>query len=559
MNKILESNEIKTQFKNENFDFQNCTFNSISSNTTAPSGKTAIDFGELYKKMFGENNKTIKLKFTNCIFNIDVLFNTKPNNSEQNIFWFNFNEESFNNCTFNREVYFEHCLFSRKDETEIENHTPIFVNVIFNDLLYINNNIFNKGEIFSKECAFQSDIVLFRSIFNDSMGLYGLTFKGNFFIEGCTFKNEVYFTNLIFEKNLNITSIYRGDFTIFENLTIFSFTVRGILTLQDVSFDIVNVSEVITFNNYINVNRVDFHSFGIFRNMILGNNVSFIDCDLTNCSFLYSDFENAIFSSCKFNFKTLVDEKFLFNDMTTDFKEKTHWLRLSNMRSVGDFSIEDLLKVLKQFEIYFDKFKDYENAGEFHKKAFEVQRKKIEIAPYIILKSLYKYDSKNYFKNIKSRRQKIYNRLKYRFLRKMNIVVNYSLKFKKWFNLKYFFIRSYKLFSDYGESYSKPLVIYFVFIFIFSILYFFVGLDYVNNDLTIYHINWLKHADNYIWYNDYMCSLIYSLNSSFPIKKDLLYIRPGNIFTNSLSNIQILLQTITLAIFVLALRRKFKR
>ena len=168
-------------------------------------------------------------------------------------------------------------------------------------------------------------------------------------------------------------------------------------------------------------------------------------------------------------------------------------------------NFDDVYLMLRMFEINFDKHKDYDMAGEFYKKRLELQRGN---DPNILRKSL---------------------------------------------------LTLYKWFSSYGENYLKPIVWAVIFIAIFTAVYLVSGVIFVNSEGEKTLVSFLHSKYRYNFFDDLGCAFLYSLNSSTPFRQILEFVKPANGLTNLLSMVQTLLQSSLLALFLVALNRKFKR
>ncbi len=112
-----------------------------------------------------------------------------------------------------------------------------------------------------------------------------------------------------------------------------------------------------------------------------------------------------------------------------------------------------------------------------------------------------------------------------------------KLKPLRWLRRELFsFIALYKLFSNYGESYIKPLIWLVALSLVSSLLFVKSGINGCNN---------------------YLCVLIYSLaNMTFYKISDL---SSASIYTDVISIFQKIFLTVLLSLFLLALRRRFRR
>jgi len=212
---------------------------------------------------------------------------------------------------------------------------------------------------------------------------------------------------------------------------------------------------------------------------------------LTNCVFINSDIENVRFINCEFDFKNFIYEK----EQTNKF--------INDKNNI--IAIKELISSYRQFEINLDKNKDYELAGEFHKKRYELE--------YLITES---------------------------------------------FSLKKLLLFFYERSSNFGENYVKSLSRFILILFLFTLTYLFTGLVYnhTNFESTIYY---LKESNRYNFWNDIGSAFLYSLNNSLPFRRELEFVKSANGWTTFFSIVQTFIQTILATLFIIGLRRKFKR
>lgn len=163
-----------------------------------------------------------------------------------------------------------------------------------------------------------------------------------------------------------------------------------------------------------------------------------------------------------------------------------------------------VISLYRSFEIVFDAQKDFQYSGEFHKKRFELDR-------------------------------------------------SFTKK-----SLKKTLLDLYKFSSDYGENYQKSLFWFLGSFSIFSILYLFSGLNFTDHNGTV-TIFYLKAVNQFNIWNDLGLSAIYSLNNVIPFKKDLDYLKAANGWTTLFTILESFILTILASLFVIGLRRKFKR
>jgi hypothetical protein len=312
-------------------------------------------------------------------------------------------------------------------------------------------------------------------------------------IEDCIFRKEVSMQN-----EMEALYIYNSEF---EENFYFLTNVSGHTVIKNASF-----SKVFQYNPHVinsqDVRFIDcnFWGIGFFRRLIMNKNFIFNTCDLTNCSFLYSAFEDAIFANCTFdlNFKLSLDERILSN-----IGNITELLTDEQKKEFCKIDLKTIVSSYKEFEKNFDKARNYEEAGNFHKRAFELELKRKKGLSKIIL----------------------------------------------WL---------YKKSSSYGEEYATSLKWMMTLLILFSFVYMFSGIVYTysNESCVIYYC---KPSNRYNIIQDIGIGFVYSFNSSIPIRKGFDFVESGSPLTSVLSIFQTLLQTILGTLFIISVRRKFRR
>lgn len=380
-----------------------------------------------------------------------------------------------------------------------EINVPInFDRLDINFKLVIENTVFNENVNFA-EISVAHGTHIRKCNFNKSVGFYGCNFNEGEFTD-VTFNNDVRFTNAVTDEGrLNYDQRTR-----FNGFFYFTCNFQGNVIFNNVDFEYVNFPNTIFPSSNI-FQLQNCRSFGItmFRNLYLGKNVVFKNINLTNFSFLFSKFDECLFIDCEIDLKNFIDERIYL-----EFKNPNENFD-SNLKIAFDEqsapTLKQILAMLRIFEVNFDKHKDFDLAGKFYQKRLELQKK----------------NEKNLFKKI--------------------------------------ILSSYEIFSGYGESYFRPIAWAFSFIVFFSLIYLMTGIVYFESDNSSVLINRLHTEYSYNIINDFACSLLYSLNSSTPFRQILEIVKPANGLTSFFSILQTLVQTSLLALFIVALNRKFKR
>jgi len=360
--------------------------------------------------------------------------------------------------------------------------------------------------------------------FNDKIELNKLFFDTSKFLDNVTIHckilksgfvfcefNKEFLVNTDSVDDLEITDCTFSQDSTFQSKKISRIVFRNIIFEHNFSFIVGTTSQ-----QDILFEECQFLMPTFFHNLNLDKYVKFFKCDLTKCSFVGSNIQNVEFANCRFKFDQLIDEILLKN-------------KFININSKNEnFIIEqrNIVNIYRQFEIIFDNQKDYKIAGEFHKKRYKLEGK----------------ISKN--------------------------PINFL----------------YKIFSNYGESYGLCLFWLLVSIFIvFPGLYLLNGINYVEeikerrveningvyrqvqedkkNELPIQYWNTLAINNGYKFHNDYGLALALSLNNSLPFNKEYGFkkVDATKEWTIGFSVFQRILIPILATLFIIALRRKFKR
>lgn len=484
-----------------------------------------------------------KLKESDHIVGFKIDYNTESDKVDGNSI---LNFEKLSNVDFH-EIVFTNCLFE----------IPIwFINMEINGLFCFENCIFNSRVIFNR-----------------------VNFKSEFLFRGNTFTKEVNFSQCQFNNPNFLDNNFNGNLlfdpypnrapNVMNGVAIFKSSFNNYTSFRWVEFEEVNFEYSNIGLSLFEFTNCSVSRMGLFRRINFGSKVTFDGIDLTSFSFLFSNFKEVNFLNCKINFSKNLDEVLCGfikdreieeyiklkeesdpfiedNDVSKEYKDPSSYFR---------FTLENLLDVYRKFEINFDSNKEYEKAGEFHFRRFEVNR----IESLRIFKSnlslLREIINLKKLEGIKfgSKTGKKVNQRWQQFLYKLERYKNRD-KSKL---LKLLLLSLYKWSSDYGENYKKTLVWFGIFFLVFAITYMLFGLiyngNYRNLEIVINNFSWGKLIE------DFNISLLYSFNNAIPLKKDLEYLKSANIYTSFFSILETFIQTILAALFVIGLRRKFKR
>lgn len=500
--RVIFLDKLKQELLSGKFEYYDCQFDYRSQTSFG-----MIDFGAILLELGIINPK---LSFKMCDFSIQVTFSNKTLENGREVI-FEFGNHAFDGSIFHSPITFVNCKFYNESNNNISFLPGVtngyFIDTKFEKDLEMIGCIFKDWVSLTDNTEFKGKVTFNEVIFEKSFEISNVKFRKGVYFYSCQFFERFSLTNVIFEEGVYFGSMFRDhESTVFKGRSEFFCNVKKFLSFNRVKFDTVNFSNLKLNECDTEFIQSEFTNFGLFRNLNL-NNFVFMSCDLTNCSFLDSNLGNVIFSACRFNLKNILDDRLLIGKNTDNFKKKSNWLWHHGEMDIYDFSESALLRQLKQFEIYFDRHKDYELSGEFYKKSLEIQGR----------------DKSNLF--------------------------------------KYIVLKAYSLFSEYGESYKRAFFIFCLTILIFSFIYLFSGVIYIDRDKNIpeFVIYYFNNDNIYNFFYDFAISFLYSLSNSLPIRKELDIVKAANGFTTLISYLQTAIQTIIATLFVFALRRKFKR
>lgn len=406
---------------------------------------------------------------------------------------------TFTNCLFNTDFIFEDLNFT------------LFVgfkNIIINSNIIFKNTCFNEGLDY-EECdginshiKFEKNemntIVMFNKCLLNNLEFKDVKFNDSFFIKGSKIENTFTISNTVFNGD-SYFGYMEDDIIYFRGQTLIDSEFNANCSFSNIIFDKLDFYSKKQIENVIEFNNLDFKEHGYFRNLRMNENYIFKNCNLKECSFLYSTFNKVIFSSCDFGDYVLHDDK-----NSKIFNKRDNKSEKDRIKLTAHYTGFDVINEYRMFEMNFDYYKQFEIAGFFHVNKFNLERKVLPC------------------------------------------------------NYKWFLLTLYKYSSNYGESYKISSIWFFIIFLVFSIIYLFTGIHYINgnNDVIIYYF---KEANRFCYLNDWGCGLLYSLINSIPFKKSLDYLNNGSIITNVISIFQIIIQSILITLFIIGIRRKFKR
>jgi len=390
-------------------------------------------------------------------------------------------------------------------------------NAILNGLLLDNSSV--KGAIF------------------DKTKLRGKTsFKDCHFSSSVTFNNVEYdsldFNRARFDNDVRFNSLLRIDYNSFYSDE----------ALADVNFldIIVDSNAKIVFYSSILKNAafkprgdgyIEFHQGKLKNVSFIDANIShcaFFGVDLSECFFFGADLSNARFFDCSFKKErtffakriVLFEEEFVSNKPKYESQKYKAYF---NETIYKYFTNSNLEETYCAFKNNFEDNKLYNIADEFHYGEMEMKNGKI---------ALEKYQGKGVGNNL---------------------LKNLRLKLIIPLRAKVFTIYAwYKYISGYGTSYQRAFVSILMSLFVFTMLYMFSGLPNIKYEVGM-------PSNLSVLLKDFWASLFYSLYFVISPNSFREIVPTASSLTKAVFILELILIWTQFSLFILALRRHFKR
>ncbi len=414
------------------------------------------------------------------------------------------------------ELVFRDCVFDSIADFDFEGIENIsikrFQNCTFNNICHFRNLTIDIQERLVGNIN-KSIYCFFHNVIFEKVGFHKVNFKTNSIFHKTTFNDEIIFGNCVFEKDINTKDlVFKKDVMViactFEGVGIISSKFeKNIAIMGDDSRTTVFKQNVFILGEImgsLQFENVDFQKDFTFRPSYQADKLFSVENVRING---IGYFRDSVFNS-NVQFKKIDLSHFTFLNSKIDdalFSECSFTrgyiyddLELKKKNIIINYN--DVIKELRMFEMSFDKRKDFEQAGWFHYEAMEINR------------------------------------------------TNSNGK------LKFLILTFYKWTSRYGESIERSLSCVFFTIIFFSLAYLFTGLITPHGQIW-----WWDSAKRYYWLGDWGYGLLYSFFSSVPFKRESDIIKSLGSWTTGLSIFQTVIQTVLGSLFLIALRRKFKR
>lgn len=345
--------------------------------------------------------------------------------------------------------------------------------------------------------------------FQEMVTFVNVTFQGAAFFDAAVFRRRVFFGSATFKDK---ASFFRSHFQ--DEATFFETEFK-----KKVSFRVTTFKGVTKFWDAM------FHDIVDYRGAIIEH---VLEIDQENKQKVFSkeevDFSSVKFSEperviirkvdlSKFRFLSTDLRKVEFVDVDWGGKGVRNWVYDEMMpdRSTNKFDYPLIALLYRKLRANYEENLNYPEAGDFHIGEMECKRR----------------------------------------------------NYKTWFGKNLSLTAWYKYVSNYGESYRRPLFFWILpILIIFPILFMYSGVEGVDHAASNYLIDYdldltsfllKKHA----WENDYLKAFVYSL-SVFSLVRDKQY-RPIDNWGHFWMVSESILSPVLIALFLLALRRRFRR
>ena len=440
----------------------------------------------------------------------------------------------FNKCSFNcpisidnivvrKRLEFQYCIFN--EDVTIEPQTTndkirfqgsvsfwksefnkkMRINrVNFSDSLSLSNCIIH-GEVQLKRCKFKVVVSIDGTIFNSVMDLSGSEFKSSLHAEGIVCRNSAHLNSIKLLSDVFFNASYWDGSVEMKWSTIkkvLSFRDSRFVESLDLSFTRMDSEIIFSSCIFYQPSKITFN-----RNDL--SKARFINCDIKSVNFLDVDWlkKGRVFK------RMILFDEYIFNKLEYMRKRKITNFDFENEYHKIFSSYSSLADLYRQLQINYTNRLRYSEAGDFHIGEQEMLRK-----------------SGSFFSRICS-------------------------------------IRSlYRISSRYGESYKIPLLwIVFIILLLFPLLINFNGIQYGNstNEGSSIDYTWSWNPKELLLIkSDYWCDHWNAFRANVGLvsfnkrmMKDYLPTEASRFIVN----VETILVIIFVTLFLLALRRKFKR
>ena len=306
---------------------------------------------------------------------------------------------------------------------DIEFHDIVSMSVVFEQCVF-------KEKVNFSGTVFEGETYFLRSTFKEKVNFSGTVFNEKTDFEGAVFEGAVYCSETVFgEVNFSRTVFGEVNFlrSSFEGETYF---------IETIFYGTTNFAYV-KFTGEILFRSTRFNKIGIFKHTVFDENAKItFDCNMNKISFVLTKIPQNIKFGPRVKWKK--GNKIFIDSILDDISQE----RVEFKR---DVLLEDILAVYQDLRENYEYHFNYDGAGKFFVRESEVKRQYEDVV-----------------------------------IKKASEEEEFIIKKKGWLRRNISFARIYQLISDYGESYTRPLVIVGT-IFLGSAIYFTTLFPNVNN------------------------------------------------------------------------------
>jgi uncharacterized protein YjbI with pentapeptide repeats len=378
--------------------------------------------------------------------------------------------------------------------------------------------VFPAGISFPKEidksisfasAVFQVGVDFSGTTFQEPVTFVNVTFEGAVLFDSAVFRKRAFFASATFNDR---ASFFRTHFqdeaeffkTEFKNKAFFNVTTfKGVTRFWDATFhDIVNFRGA-TIEHALEIDAENNHKIFSEEEVDFSSvrfsepeRVSIRKVDLSKFRFLGTDLRKVEFVDVDWGGKGV--RNWVYDEMMPD-------------RSTNKFDYPLIALLYKKLRANYEENLNYPEAGDFHVGEMECKRR----------------------------------------------------NYKTWFGRNLSLTAWYKYVSNYGESYRRPLFFWILpILVVFPILFMYSGVEGVDHAASTYLIDYDLDLTSFLlnkpaWEKDYLKAFVYSL-SVFSLVRDKQY-RPIDNWGHFWMVSESILSPVLIALFLLALRRRFRR
>jgi len=441
-------------------------------------------------------------------------------------------QTSFQKAKFEQGVRFKKTTFGSAEHSE-----PVyFTKTHFRGKTEFHTVTFWDDAHFST--TFEGDTAFTMSIFEKEAGFYGATFEGEAYLGSVQFKGPAVFPRTTFRKKANFGNATFSQHAFFAKAT-FEYPVSFIATTftQPAHFADTSFLKGATFYQAKFLDAAEFRETRFlsdserFPSLVFAQTeltrpeaILFFMTDLSRALFLNRDISQINFSSVDWGKRANGKRRLFEERVSLDFEDFKALRPKQDDPNPRNYQL--IAETYQQLKKNYDDRKDYWTAGDFHYGEMEMKR----------LHS--------------PRRNKVI----------------------RWLHSHLGLIAWYRYASEYGESYVRPLLVLLIVILLFTFLFPIPGLVFTRPDSAspspppFSPLNYgdlatyirASHSPKWIAALGFFGHSLMTTLSVAGFQKELIY-QPAYPWGRALALLELLLTSTLIALFLLALRRQFRR